>query len=304
VASELEIADRVAHVERLERRFHDLRRQVDELIEQNDKLKTELAGREANQKRLRDGRSSLKPADQKRLDEQIKQQQARIDDLKKSIVPPDKLGGTAPLKGVILELVGVRSDLAFHLLALRRQIEGLPALYGELRKNPEVTAALSSLEPPGQLAPARSFAGELRTLARIEKLIFADELPLYREGKQFRIAAIANEELPMTLTLFESTEPTVITHAMAQSLGLATEDGAKRDLRLDNRHNVKVYPAKLTSLRFGRHLLGDIEVLVLSPENENLGARIGLAAFRGLRVRIVPERLQVRLESTTAKSEK
>ena len=220
-----------------------------------------------------------------------------IDQLKKSIVSPDKLGGTMPLKGVVMDLVAVRSELAFHLLGVRRQIEELPSAYENLRKNAAVTAALAAIQPPGQLAPNRAHANELRTLGRIEKLIFTDELPVYREKKQLRLTAIANEELPITFSLYEANEPTVITHTMAESLGLALDDAARRSIRLDGKRDVKVNSATLATLRFGQRVFKDLEVAVLPPEHENLGARIAISSLSGVRARFIPEQLRLRLES-------
>jgi hypothetical protein len=304
--SDLQIADRVQTAERLERRLYDLSKQIDLSLEQNELAKTQLAELIATQRRLREARSGLKggSAEQKRLDEQIKRQTAVIEQLKKSIVPVENLGSAMPLKSALIDLAGVRAELAFHTMAARRQIEQLPAVYEGLRNNSAVTAALRAVQPAGQLAPVRAYANELRSLGRIEKLIFADELPFYREGKRIRITAIANEELPIPFSFYDSNEPAVITHTMAESLGIDLDGKPNRRVRLDGQYDVRAAQAQLASLRFGRHVVRNLNVLVLPPENENLGARIGISALRGLRARIVPERLQIRFEPSSEKSEK
>jgi hypothetical protein len=297
LASDLSIAERVQSAERLERRFYDRRNQIDTLLEYNERMKVQLAKLTEAQKAAQAARKIVKgdSPEQKLLDEQIKQRGAVIDQLKKSIVPAEKLGATMPLKALVMELVGIRSEAAFHLLSARRHVEQAPTRYEALRTNPEVVAALTALEPPGQLAPLRTHANEMRSVERIEKVIFTDELPLFREGTLWRVTGIANEELPIMFSFYESTEPTVITHTMAEALGrdLAKQPKAERKL---GKTNVKVTTVRLEKLRFGRHVLNDVEVLVLPPESENLGARIGQAAFRGLRVRVVAERLLLRLE--------
>ncbi|MEX2137719.1 MAG: aspartyl protease family protein [Pirellulales bacterium] len=297
LASDLSIAERVKTAERLERRLFDRRNQIDTLLEHNERMKAQLANLTEAQKAARAARNIVKgdSPEQKLLDEQIKQQGAAIDQLKKSIVPGEKLGATMPLKALVIDLVGIRSEAAFHVLTAWRHIQQAPARYEALRTNPEVVAALAALEPPGQLAPVRPYANEIRSLERIEKAIFTDELPLFREGKVWRVTGIANEELPLTFSLYESSEPTAITQSMADALGLDLAKQPKAERKL-GKATMKVTTARLESLRFGRHLLNDVEVLVLPPESENLGARIGLAAFRGLRVRVVAERLLLRLE--------
>ena len=219
------------------------------------------------------------------------------------IVPPDALGGAIPLKGAVMELVGDRSELAYQALRARRSIDQLSTTYEQLKSNPAVVAALQSLDPPGQLGTARAYANELRTLDRIDKLLFGDELPTYREGKDWRITGIANEELPIAFTFFQNTGPTTISRSMAESLGLDVAGKPEQDRRLEGGENVKVVPARLESLRFGRHVLRNVDVLVLSPDNENLSAhRISAATFRGLKVRVVPERLLFVMEAGASAS--
>jgi hypothetical protein len=303
IAGVARITDRVQLAERLERRASELRKHIDKMLDHNERMSAQLVLLSAEQKRLRELRDVAKDgsSERKRLYEQIKQHGTAIDQLKKAIVPDDKLGATMPLKGLVMELVGVRSELAFHVFAARRRIAELPAQYDSLQANGDVTAALTALEPPGQLAPLRSFASETRSLDRVEKLVFTGELPLYREDKRWRVTGIANEELPLTFSLYQRSDVTVITHTMAESLGLEVPKKSRRDRQLADGPGVRVTPARLASLRFGQHVLKDVEVFVLAPEHENVGARISHAAFRGLRVRVVPERLLLLLEPGDAR---
>jgi hypothetical protein len=296
-AIDAEITLHSASVERLERRIKDLQKQVDQLLEQNERQKAQLAALQAAHQVVKDARSAAKSGspEQKRLDEQIKQQTSAIEQLKKSIVPADKLGGTAPTKAVAMDLVAVRAELALQVVKLRVLIERAPALYESLRGDSEVMAALAQFEPPGQLASGRTYTIEQRNLSRAEKLIFNDEIPLYREGKQLRLTGIANNELPVTFSLFDRNELTVITHSMAESLGISLDGKPAKELRLDGKHNVQATVIELPRLRFGRHVLQNLDVYVLAPEYEHLGARIGRTGFAGLRFQIAPERLIVRI---------
>jgi hypothetical protein len=298
IASDLRTADRIRAMERLERRVQELRDQIEKVLEFNERLKIALVRLNDAQQNARAARKAVKDGspEQKRLDEQVKQQEKLIEQHKKSIVPLDKLGATPPLKGLIMELVAARSEMAFHLLSARRQIRDAPSRYEHLKKDSDVTSALAALEPPGQLPPPRNYTSESRSLDRFEKIIFNDELPMFREGKQWRVTGIANEELPIAFSFDESKEPTAITRSMAASLGLNLDDKATVRRRVAET-DVDATPVRLASLRFGRHVIDDVEVLVLSPENENLGARLGLDVFRDFTVSVVPERLVLRLEA-------
>jgi hypothetical protein len=298
---ETQIPERMHALERLERRVKEQSKQVEQLLDQNELRKLQHANQTAALKILQEARKSAKGPEQKQLDEQIKNATALAEDLKKAIVPVEKLGGVAPTKAAVMDFVAMRLELALQILKTRRLIERAPAVYESLRKKPEVAAALAALEPDGQLAPPRAYATEQRIIARIERLVFNDEVRFYREGKQLRTTALANEELPITFSFYDKDkqEPTIITHTMAESLGMTLDDKQAKTIRLDGGHNVQAKPARLSSLRFGRHVLKDIEVHVLSPEQENLGARIGRSALKKLRVQMAPERLLLRLEPAT-----
>jgi hypothetical protein len=300
---DLRIPERLQAAERQERRVHELTKQVEKLLHDQELLKVQLAGSNSAVKLLREARNKVKGGsnEQKQLDEQIKRQNAAIDEMKKMIVPAETLGSTMPLKGVVMELVGARSELAYHALRIRRSIEQLPKLYEQLHSDRAVLSALQSLDPPGQLGAARPYTSELRTLDRMDKLLFGDELPVYREGKEWRVTGVANEELPIAFTFNPNRGPTTISRTMAEALGVDVAGRQEVDRRIDGGQNVKAIPARLESLRFGRHVLWNVNVLVLAPENENLGARISAVAFQGLRVRVVPEQLKMVLEPAASK---
>lgn len=297
-AEELEIRERLAAVERLERRFLELRKQADLLIDQNQLLRAQLEQANAAHKRMQDARKAAKGGSpqQKQLDEELKRQGKLIEQLKRSIVEPEKLGATMPLKGTLMELSAVRSELAVHLLLIARRVEELPQVYERLRQRREVSAALARLPANTQLGSGKTYASNLRSLDRIERRIFGDVLPLYREGKHLRVSAIANEELPITFTIYQNTEPTVITYSMAEALGLSLAGKQPVNIRIDGGGNVAVQKASLASLRFGRHVMKDVEVHVLPPEAEHFGARLSLGAFKGARVTLNAERLRLRFE--------
>ena len=48
---------------------------------------------------------------------------------------------------------------------------------------------------------------------------------------------------------------------------------------------------KVPQLRFGRHVLRDVDAYILAPEAADIGARIGAGAFAGYRVQLDADRL-------------
>ncbi len=278
--SELAVRDRLAEIDRLDRRFHESRKKVQALIEQNESYKTQLAQLTAAQLRTRNAQGAAKGGSpqQKALDEELKQQTKLIEQLKQSIVAPEHLGGVGPLKTALMELVDARTELGRSLLTSRKLVEGLPAAYEKLARDSELTAASAALSPPGQFGSGKNYAAELRGFGRLEKLIFNDAVPFYRDGKQPRMTALVNEELPITFSFYESSDPTVITHSMAESLGINVSAAPRTKVRLGGNADFNVRQVRLMSVRFGRHVVRDVEALVLSPDDES--AARGSAATR------------------------
>ena len=73
-ASDLRIPERIQAAERLERRVHELGRQAEKLLHEQELLKVQLASSNAAVKLLREARNKVKGGsnEQKQLDEQIK----------------------------------------------------------------------------------------------------------------------------------------------------------------------------------------------------------------------------------------
>jgi hypothetical protein len=303
--TELAVRDRLAEIDRLDRRFHEARKQVHALIEQSESYKTQLAQLTVAQQRTREGRAAAKNGSpqQKALDEELKQQAKLIEQLKQLIVPPDQLGGTGALKTALMELVEVRIELARNLLAVRELVDRLPQEYQMLATDSKLTKALAALAPPGQFGSGKNYAVELRGLSRLEKLIFNDAVPFYRDGKQPRVTGLVNEELPVTFSFYESNDPTVITYAMAESLGIDLSRALRTTVRLDGKVDLAASQVRLASLRFGRHVVRDVEALVLSPDDESAGARIGGRTLSAIRPRLDAERLLLHLDSAATSAE-
>jgi hypothetical protein len=189
-------------------------------------------------------------------------------------------------------------------LAVRELVDRLPSIYEKLASDSDVTSALAALTPAGQLGSGKTYAGEVRGLSRLEKLIFNDAVPFYRDGKQVRITGLVNEELPVTFSFYESNDPTVITYSMAESLGIDLSSAPRTKVRLGGNSEFNVRQTRLGSVRFGRHVVRDLEALVLSPDDESAGARIGGRSLRGIRPRLEPERLMLHLENAAPSGEK
>ncbi len=296
-APEWELRERLASLDRLERRTREARKAVEGYLGQYADMKEQVRRLEELEKQSREAAKSAKDGSPQRklLDEEVKRLGNRLEQLKRQLVPPNRLGAVAPLKPALMEWVNARAELGLAVLQCRTLIEQLPAVYSELRSDTAITQALDSLKSPGHLGSGKSYNAEQRTLSRLEKLVFDADLPLYREGKQLRLGVIANDEVPLTLSLFSNRDPLVITHSMAQRLGLELKPSTPTKTHRIGDLEAKVFEVKLRSVRLGQFVMRDLPALVLSADLESLGGRIGTDALPGVSAKIDAETLTLNL---------
>jgi hypothetical protein len=209
---------------------------------------------------------------------------------------PDKLGGAPWVQPRLIDLSSGLNAILLGVFAVRRQAESLADEYRSLAENKEVREAIKQLGEGHRLGPLRDYSSDLRRLEEFEQFVFNQTTPLYLQSGHLRIGAILNERMPVTFTWQKSSE-VVITTAMAQAAGIAPEgNAAERSIGCGGARRLPAKRVELKSLRFGRHILADVEAWLLPPEGEDVGCRIGGAAFHGLQVAAEPALLRFRIE--------
>lgn len=220
----------------------------------------------------------------------LKQQKKKLEDASDE---PKLLGGRQEVQANLIDLMVARDDLWLVLAAIRKLNRQMRDDYGRLGENPRVTEALAALGDGARLGPAKDYDPELRMLPDYDELVLTDAVPMFLQDKLQRISGILDERVPATFTWEPSGGRVLITANIAELAGLDLSQGKPE--RIPER-NLPATHIKLTSLRFGRHVLHDVDVLVLPPEGEYLGARIGPEVFKGLTVSPQPEQLQLLIE--------
>jgi hypothetical protein len=106
---------------------------------------------------------------------------------------------------------------------------------------------------------------------------------------------IVNERAPVTFTWLSSNEPLVLTDAVAEAAGLErnSADADRVVIRVEPNRTLSASPATVATIRLGQHILHDVDALVLPPEAEDLGARIGVDAWSGYNVTLQLDRLRL-----------
>ena len=135
--------------------------------------------------------------------------------------------------------------------------------------------------------------GFLRMLAGYEAHVFTDELPLYRDEDDLRVAAFIGRT-PVTFTWHTSEEPVMLTASVMEATGLSIpNDAPEMRWRFSDGKELVVRQFQIPYVRFGRHELTNVTAFALPPEGEKYGAHIGPVAFDGRSPRAEPERMRL-----------
>jgi hypothetical protein len=248
--------------------------------------------RKAREGALKKSLGQLSPSDPQRrpLEEEMKA-------LDRTAVSPEKLAGAPWVQPRLVDLSSRFNAILLSVFAARRDAELLGAEYQSLVQNRDVSRALEQLGGGHRLGPLRDYAPDLRRLDEFEQFVFNQAMPLYLQSGHVRIGAILNERMPVTFTWRESSEATVITAGIAQAAGIVPEPNAPQmTISCGPGRRVRANRVVLATLRFGKHVLRDVEAWLLPPEAEDCGCGISSSAFSGFQAAAEPVHLFFRIE--------
>lgn len=236
---------------------------------------------------LRQALGRLSPNDPKRV--ALTQQLATVE---AAACEPARLSCNAVVRAHLIDFSRDRSLLQLALLWVRAQTPRLAEEYAQLLKQADVTAALKQLGE--RVGPQKNYGPEVKRLRDYDKLVFTSWLPVYQQAGQTRLAAIVNEQAPVTFTWSgESNGSLLLPASVLESCGLTlANDAPTRQLKLAGR-SLTTREVVLPALRLGRHVVKDLTALVLPPEGEDLGARLPRSVLSNLRVSIELDRLRL-----------
>lgn len=286
--TELRLHNRLERVPEWNARILSIGSDLDGLVGQNERVWQQLQSAE---KALRDNKRSLSTAQRKQLTEQIER-------LRKQSVAPEKLGGRADVRLLLVELTNLRNEILIATAWAREQLPLLQADYRRLRQDGEIASALLRIGPKHRLGPVDDYQKKLQRLDQCKQFVLARPVPLYVQSGRARVGGIANDRFPLTFTWRESSEPTFITANMAAAMQLEIPDGAPtRPIRVGSERILLAKPVTIAYLRFGPCVLRDVQALVLPPEGEDVGAQIGPVAFDGYQVEAAAKRLHLAIRA-------
>ena len=146
--------------------------------------------------------------------------------------------------------------------------------------------------PKQSLGLSRSLRDGWKIVDKLQPMVFTDALPVCRESSFYRVTAIVNERQPLTFSFMGTGQQTLIPQNLAEAAGLTIDAKTpKIKLRVAAGRDEMAWRIKVPQLRFGRHVLNDVEAYILAPEAADIGARIGAQAFAGYHVQLDADHL-------------
>jgi hypothetical protein len=189
-------------------------------------------------------------------------------------------GGMAPkLKTAITEWMVARNKLIIAYLAAEPDFSALDKRYKELAEDADVAAALTSLGAKHRLG-SPGFEQDKKTMAAVESTVMTDEVPFIRDGQFDALGGLLNETVPVAVQI-ESANPKAGNWMPVDLLvkaGIAIDPTAPQvTLTFSANGKKAVYQCRqvnVPKLRFGKHVLENLQFLALPDEAKDLGPQL------------------------------
>jgi hypothetical protein len=252
---------------------------------------TRAAIDQGERQRLRNGLSPLAVQTIERRLEQLRRQASEQAQKLKRLDAADEQSEFAK---AALQLHTARLDLMNQLVWCRRLHAAIGSRYESLRTDSQVMQAIGAPGGQARLGPIEPHDAIGRRLARFEEDVLTGAVPLIQRGTRFRFAAILGD-VAATFSYSGPDGESVVTPSLLKSAGMAVPEDAERvTVQIDERR-IPARRITLNSVRVGAHELRNVPALAVGPEGEDLGARLGGAAFEDYRVELDGPGLLLRL---------
>ena len=118
-------------------------------------------------------------------------------------------------------------------------------------------------------------------------------MPIFEQSGRIRFSGIVNDRAPLTFTWTQDSQAVLIPARLVRTAQIDVRNARQRQRRLADGRQVTVTDARLATLRFGKLVLRDVQVELLPPEAEDVGALISRSAFRDAAAEVQPAALRL-----------
>ncbi len=283
----------------VEKKCRDAQTAFDEAVrvgkmakEQFDKSKKEL-----EQIKTLLSAGNMKPDQQNRLITENNNRVMLLDKLPSQMVDISVPTENAMFRKIAADLSAARFELLNALLFLQEKEPLFEEKYQALREDEEVSAALKELGNGNRLGPTRNYKKEPAKTTTAEKLVFTDTLPMYRGKMGIVFDAVLNEKTLLPIGDGRANDYMMIPTSVIEGAGQKIAADAQEISLSNGQQTLKCRLAKLDSLRLGKYVLKDVEVIALPPEAVGIPVGIGRKTMADYEVNTEPRDCKVVIKS-------
>lgn len=203
-----------------------------------------------------------------------------------------------------------RDEYIGNILEARKSATSAENVWKELPERPEVKDAIQNYnlltDRPVELVPSRALATQIRLLARLEKTVLADAIPLRRDGGgTFQVDVVVNSQRTMPMVVDSGASLVCLPHDDALAANLDLESTAEPIiLMIADGTQVKASRIVIPKLRVGQFEADQVEAAVLPPEMADAPALLGMSFLRNFQVSIDSDSATLKMSQLKESDEK
>jgi len=294
VESEVRLRNAIDSLDNRVSQIGAAQRRLDQLFQAYDRANVELqAAEESHKGAVERQKNTLAGSPQRTAaDDEIKQWRAAVLVARGKVGDSRSFGLQPPVKPAADELVSLRQELAITLLTIRQTLPTLAAEYDVLRRDEGISPALIALGGRQRLGPVGTYERDFAKATTLEQSTLKAPVPITREGTAFRVGAIVNDTVPANFAVHDRSDPALIPASLAESLGISPGPDARiATIKPSAGRQLQVRAVVLSTVQIGPWRMKDVEVYLLPPEGEDLGAQLNRDAIQSQRIGIDAKRL-------------
>lgn len=193
-----------------------------------------------------------------------------------------------------------REEFLQRLIDFRTLVDESTTLYGELAKDPEVTAAITAINNSGKvkfkLGPTKAFQTATTTLQKLEKMIQSETIALRSENNVFWVDVVINGKLAKPMVFDTGAGIVLLPADFATQAGLKpSESDPVINLSVADGRKVKGRMMTLKSIKVGKFTVSNVECAVLPPEMADAPPLLGGTFLKNFNYKISPDQAKLTL---------
>lgn len=283
---EAELRDLLTDVRKRDAEYRGTRRKFDQALAENNRLLTLVnrARDEADElDRQLNAAAAAGSISVKQYNQLTLEHNKRVDYVNTvgpNLFDAESKVNSIPLAQLQQKRIELRNLIIVNLLEIERIAPLVESSYAPFAEDESIAADLEELGGNARLGPAKVYDADIKRLARPRINVWTGDNPLNREGEEYRMWGVLNEQHGVLFTYHPESDLRLLSAADAEALQIEIPINAiEKTLQLTEDRDVVGRQVTLTSLRLGDQFFPDLTFFVLGDKYAGVGSVIGGEAF-------------------------